>query len=240
MGNGYQGEDHHGLKDLTLSAISHVDFHAEPLAQEDVANGQTRFNTFHFDGKVYGSHPSRVTTFRCVKSPKGPDVTVRWDDGSGHTLRCAPGSTAFISTAQLYNLLTDEEKKIADNSYWQPAPHPFAWYGTRKMRSSGLGLTPGGEPVPLDQLPEWSEDKIYKYPMVWLNPVTSEKCLQMMPEIIHKVFFKDSPDANEKVVEDSEEIRLWLNDIYDRIIKPEYVNIPVCKEGDMVVWNNWV
>jgi hypothetical protein len=242
VGHGYQGKDHYGLEDITLDAISHVDFHAEPLTAKQLADGQARFNSFHFDGILYGSHPSRVTTFRCVRAPKGPDVTIRFDDGTGHTMKCRPGSTAFINSKQTYDLLTDEEKAIAECSFWEPAPHPFAWAGTRALRSNGLGVAPGGETIQLDQLPPWTHDKIHKYPLVWLNPVTGEKSFQVFPETVHKLYLNDSGHTGGKprVVEDQEEIRCWLNNIYDRICVPEYILIPPCEEGDMVVWDNWV
>ena len=63
VGHGYQVEDHYGLKDVTLRAMSHTNYHAEPLSTEEIENGQARLNTFHFDGIVYGAHPSRVKTF---------------------------------------------------------------------------------------------------------------------------------------------------------------------------------
>ncbi|EXJ84219.1 hypothetical protein A1O3_04886 [Capronia epimyces CBS 606.96] len=245
VGNGYQGPDHYGLREVTLDAVSHVDFHADPLPRERLGHGETRFNTFHFDGIIYGSHPSRVTTFRCVKAPKGPDVTVRFDDGTGRTIQCAPGSTAFISSSQLYDCLTAEEKATVDNSFWEPAPHPFAWSGTRGQRSTGLGVNPGrsgGNTVPLDQLPPWESHKVHKYPMVWINPVTGAKGLQLMPDIVLRLHLKHSPDPDgeTRVVEDQEEIHAWLNPIYDRFFGPEYILIPPCQEGSMVVWNNWV
>ncbi|KAK4502666.1 hypothetical protein PRZ48_006092 [Zasmidium cellare] len=241
VGNGYQGHDHHGLKDVVLNGMSHVDYHADPPSPDEMDRGYARFNTFHFDGIIYGSHPSRVTTFRCVRLPKGPDVTIQWDDGNGQqAMACPPGSTAFISGAQLYDLMSDEEKRIADNSYWEPAPYPFAWYGSRKFRQSGLGLVSGGEVLPLDKLPTWTPDKIYRYPMVWVNPVTGEKSFQIMAEVVRKVYFKSGPREPERIVEDLEEIRLWLNKILDRVAKPEYVFVPRTEEGDMVIWNNWV
>lgn len=167
VGNGYQGQDHYGLKNVTLKGHSHVDYHAEPLSSDEMENGYTRFVIFHFDGIIYGPHPSRVTTFRCVRLPKGPDVTVKWDDGHGdQAMACQPGSTAFVSGAQIYDLMSLEEKQVADNSFWEPAPYPFAWYGSRKFRQSGLGLVPGGETSPLDELPAWTPDKIHRYPMV--------------------------------------------------------------------------
>lgn len=154
-------------------------------------------------------------------------------------MECEPGSTAFISSAQIYDLLTDEEKRLAENSFWEPAPHPFAWSSERRQRSKGLGVE-RGEVVPLDELPPWTPDKVFKYPLVWLNPVTGTKAFQCMPEIVHKIHFRDSPNAEAKILDDLEEIRLWLNGIYDRICEPEYILIPPCEEGDVVVWNNWV
>jgi alpha-ketoglutarate-dependent taurine dioxygenase len=76
--------------------------------------------------------------------------------------------------------------------------------------------------------------------MVWLNPVTGEKCFQIMAEIVRKVYFKDAQHKAERIVEDEEEIRVWLNRIFDRLARPEYIMIPRTEEGDMVVWNNWV
>jgi hypothetical protein len=240
VGQGYQGDDHYGLKNLTVKAISQSKLHATPLSPEVIASGQTRFNSFHFDGAIYGTPPSRVTSFRCIKAPVGPELTVRWDDGSDRIMKCKAGGTAFFSGAQLYNLLSDDEKKLADHSFWEPAPHPFAWMGTRRLRSSGMGLAPGGQTIPLDELPEWMPDKVYKFPMVWVNQATGEKALQIFPDIIRKLYLRDSPTASERVVEDLEEIRTWVNDIYDRIVTPEYIIIPEAEEGDVILWNNWV
>jgi alpha-ketoglutarate-dependent taurine dioxygenase len=223
-----------------MSGFSHTDFNCDPLSAEELANGHAKFVHFHFDGIMYDSHPSRVTTFRCVKQPKGPDVTLHVGDAAGSTMKCRPGSTAFISCAQIYNLLTEEEKKVADHSYWEPAPHPFGWSGTRMYTSNGLGIAPRGETVPLNKLPPWEASKVYKYPLVWLNPVTEEKGFQIMPQCVRKLFLRSSPEEEVRVVDDLEEIRIWLNNTLDRVANPEYILIPSCEEGDMIVWNNWV
>lgn len=225
VGHGYQGSDHYGLKDVTLDALSHEDFHAHPLPKGTLLNhGETRFNSWHFDGIIYGSHPSRVTSFRCVKTPKGPDLTVRFDDGTGRTMKAAPGTTAFISTAQLYDSLTPEEKMLADNSFWEPAPHPFRWSSSRGIRSTGLGVVPPGDgrkTVPLDELPPWKPENVHKYPLVWLNPVTGAKAFQVMPDLVRKLYLRHPKEEDEKVIEDEEEIRVWFNKIYDRFVDPE-------------------
>ncbi|CAM1505198.1 Fc.00g108350.m01.CDS01 [Cosmosporella sp. VM-42] len=135
VGHGCQGDDHYGLQGLTIAKTGHRDFHEVQLPKEELDKGQTRFSYFHYDGIVYGNHPSMVTSLRCLKAPAGPDVTVRWDDGTERTMKAQAGCTAFISCAQLYSLLTDEEKKLAENSYWEPVPHPFVWVGTGKFRN---------------------------------------------------------------------------------------------------------
>ena len=202
--------------------------------------GHTRFGIWHLDGLVHGSHPSRVTAFRPIKLPQGPEVTVAWDDGTGYSMKAPPGRTAFLSCSQIYSLLSDAEKQVVDNSYWSPAPHPYVWTGTRKVRSNGMGMEPGGEVVPIEQLPKWEEKYIYEYPLVCVNPVTGEKDFLILPDVVWKLYLKDSPDGKERVVEDREEVRVWLNDILDRICKPEYIIFPPYEEGDLVMWNNWV
>lgn len=241
VGNGYQGDDHFGLKAITLTATGHTKFHHEPLPKENLDKGESRFGYFHYDGIVYGAHPSRVTSLRCIREPKGPDVTVRWDDGTGRTIKAKAGNTAFVSCQQLYQLLTEDEKRLAENSSWEAAPHPFVWVGERKFRNSGLGMaSPGALPVALDALPAWEQAKVYRYPMVWLNPVTGEKGLMILPDVVAKLYKKASPDAEEEVVDDIDEISRWLNGILDRIGTPEYVVVPRYEEGDIVMWNNWV
>lgn len=137
-------------------------------------------------------------------------------------------------------MLTDGEKTTADNSYWAPAPQPYVWSGTRKIRNSGLGMAPGGETVPLDKLPTWVPEKVFKFPMVWVNPVTGTRSFQILPDVVQKLYLKSGPNAEELVVEDNEEVRIWLNNILDRICKPQNILIPEYDEGDVVMFNNWV
>ncbi|KAF1808453.1 Clavaminate synthase-like protein [Eremomyces bilateralis CBS 781.70] len=239
IGQGYQGDDHFGLKGITMNGVGHASFHADLLSEEDLAKGDTRFGIFHFDGIIYGSYPSRVTTLRSIRVPKGPLLTVRWDDGSGRTMKAQPGATAFISNSQLYGLLTDEEKKLVENSYWEPAPHPFSWTEGRKARSTGLGIAPGGQVLDLDKLPPWTPEKVFCFPMVWMNPVTGERGFQVRSEVVRKIYLRHSPFEEPHVIDDLEYIRNWLNNILDRIMAPEYVSIPAVEEGDVVMFNNW-
>ena len=70
--------------------------------------------------------------------------------------------------------------------------------------------------------------------------MTGEKGLHIHCDVVRKLYFKSSVDGPEKVVEDREEVRVWLNNIIDRICRPEYILIPPYDEGDTVLFNNWV
>lgn len=101
-------------------------------------------------------------------------------------------------------------------------------------------MVSGGQSVPLDELPEWTPHKVYKYPMAFVNPMTGVKSFQIMPEVAQSLYLKTSVNEVERVEEDEEVIRVWLNKIFDRIAKPEYILVPRTEEGDVVIWNNQV
>ena len=140
IGKGYQGEDHFGLKDVTIThALSH-DWHAIELPLEEFNKGHTRFQRWHIDAPLYARDPAWFTTLRCLKRPKAPEcpnVTIHWDDGSGTTMETEPGLTAFFSNVQMYDLMSEEEKKMADHSWVEYAPHPYQWIGDCKGNTTG-------------------------------------------------------------------------------------------------------
>lgn len=76
------------------------------------------------DAPLYGRDPAWFTTLRCIKRPTQPEVNIRWDDGSGLSMKAKPGLTAFISNVQMYDLMTEDEKRMADYSWVEYAPHP--------------------------------------------------------------------------------------------------------------------
>jgi alpha-ketoglutarate-dependent taurine dioxygenase len=116
IGKGFQGEDHYGIKNTTIKGLSN-DWHAKPLSDENFQAGHTRFQRWHMDAPLYDREPALFTTLRCVTQPHGPDVTVNWDDDSGYSMKSKPGLTAFFSSSQLYNMMTEDEQRIADNSW---------------------------------------------------------------------------------------------------------------------------
>jgi hypothetical protein len=116
IGKGFQGEDHYGIKNTTIKGLSN-DWHAKPLSDEDFQAGHTRFQRWHMDAPLYDREPALFTTLRCIKQPQGPDVTIGWDDDSGYSMKSKPGLTGFFSNSQLYNIMTEDEQRIADNSW---------------------------------------------------------------------------------------------------------------------------
>ncbi|KAK5701645.1 hypothetical protein LTR97_004463 [Elasticomyces elasticus] len=120
IGKGCQGENHYGIKNMTVRGLSN-DFHAKDLPAEQFEAGNTRFQRWHIDAPLYAREPAWFTTLRCVKQPRGEDVTINWDDDSGYSMKSRPGLTAFFSTSQLYSMLSEDEQRMVDHSwveYW--------------------------------------------------------------------------------------------------------------------------
>jgi hypothetical protein len=81
--------------DLVIKGAYHKNFHIEPhIPQEEIEKGASRFYQWHFDGALYDIPPPRVGCLLAVKTPKGPDCTVRWEDDEGTTMKIGPGATA--------------------------------------------------------------------------------------------------------------------------------------------------
>lgn len=103
-----------------------INTHADPPTKADIDEGFTRFGRWHIDCAMYNLEPPLITALRCLKLPNGPPQTIRWDDGSGTEMKgVRPGLTAFYSCEQLYEMLSEDEKAIVDNSMVQYAPHPY-------------------------------------------------------------------------------------------------------------------
>ncbi|KAK4495189.1 hypothetical protein PRZ48_013516 [Zasmidium cellare] len=238
IGKGPQGSDHYGLKDLNIKGLSH-DWHAKPLPEEDFEQGLTRFQRWHIDAPLYDRDPAWFTTLRCLKQPKGEDVTIRWDDGSGYSMKSPPGRTAFWSSSQLYSLLSPEEQKMADHSWVEYWPHPYMAIEDCKGNPNGLGLENQGKEHTIEEIGEFDASKVKKYPMVWVNPITGEKAFQVHGICARKLYLRNSPDETPKVIDDLTEIRKFLSDIQLRIMKPQYIFLPPVDEGDVLMWDNY-
>ncbi|KAI1803794.1 Clavaminate synthase-like protein [Daldinia bambusicola] len=239
IGKGFQGLDHYGIKNKTISKPLSHDWHEKELPLGEFEKGNTRFQRWHIDAPLYGSHPAFFTTLRCIKRPTEPQVNIRWDDGSGLSMKAEPGLTAFVSNVQMYELMTEEEKKMADHSWVEYAPHPYMWIENCKGNANGLGLVSQGKEKKLEDLGDFDPKGVKTYPMVWVNPVTGEKAFQVHGICARKLFIRSSPTEEPRVIKNLVEIRSLLKTIQERVLKPEYVMIPSLEEGDIVMWANY-
>ncbi|KAK3070470.1 hypothetical protein LTR53_010426 [Teratosphaeriaceae sp. CCFEE 6253] len=238
IGKGYQGEDHYGIKDMTVRGLSH-DFHNKDLPEEHFKAGNTRFQRWHIDAPLYDREPAWFTTLRCVKQPKGADVMINWDDDSGYSMKSRPGMTAFYSTSQLYSMLSEEEQRMADHSWVEYWPHPYMAIEHCKGNSNGLGLVNQGNEHTIEELGDYDEAKVKKYPLVWVNPVTGEKAFQVHQICARKLYIRSGPDEQPRVMDNLIEIREFLSEIQLRILKPQYICLAPVEEGDVAMWDNY-
>ncbi|KAL7624452.1 hypothetical protein AAE478_006017 [Parahypoxylon ruwenzoriense] len=259
IGKGFQGEDHYGIENKTITKPLSHDWHYKELPQEEFDAGNTRFQRWHIDAPLYARDPAWFTTLRCVKRPTEPEVNIRWDDGSGLSMKAEPGLTAFISNVQAYEMMTGDERKMADHSWVEYAPHPvcenlpayvldmdaniyrdqYMWIGDCKGNSNGLGLVSQGKEKRLEDLGDFDPKDVKTYPMVWVNPVTGERAFQVHGICARRLFIRSSPTEEPRVIEDVAEIRALLKTIQERVLKPEYILIPSLEEGDIVMWANY-
>ncbi|KAH6670289.1 alpha-ketoglutarate dependent xanthine dioxygenase [Plectosphaerella plurivora] len=240
LGRGPLPENHYGFPPgFEVQGIDHEEFHLPPhLPVADREAGASRFYQWHFDGSLYAIPPPRVGCLLAVRTPKGPDVTVRWDDGTGTEMKMAPGATAMVAGSRALALLDDEMKKLVMHSRIEYAPHAFLWMS--KARSTRLGhlIETEGKEIPLDELPAWNPEKVCIYPMVWTNPVTGEKSLQVHGQGAFKLYLKSSPEGEETVVEDLAEVRAFMDKLMRPVLQPENIYAHPHQEQDVILWYN--
>lgn len=187
------------------------------------------------------SHPDYrpAATAATAAAAVVPNVTIRWDDGTGTEMQVPPGATAMVAGSRALALLDDATRRLVLHSRVEYAPHAFVWMaGARSARlghvleTEGreradvlLGVVAGGEeeeeeePSPQDKrgssssssFPKWERSKVCVYPMVWTNPVTGEKSLQVHGQGAWKLYLRDGPEGEEKVVEDLAEVRAFMH-----------------------------
>lgn len=213
LGRGPLPDNHYGFPPgFEVQGIDHEEFHLPPhISAEEREAGASRFYQWHFDGSLYKIPPPRVGCLLAVRTPKGPDVTVRWDDGTGTEMKIAPGSTAMVAGSTALALLDDDTRNLVMHSRIEYAPHAFVWMSTAHSTRLGHLIETEGLEKPLDQLPPWDPKHICIYPMVWTNPKTGEKSLQVHGQGAVKLYLKDGPDSVERIVDDIKEVRAFMH-----------------------------
>ena len=231
IGNGFI-PSYEGLENIKLTHPHHRKFHKYPISdEEDLA--YTRFFRWHIDAALYDLNPPRVTSLMAVSVPKGRRQTLRYDDGTGDELEVPLGTTAFVSSYNMYNILSDKDKEFVRTSKIEYAPHPYIWMSPAKSRSDGLGLFSDGTELPETELPPVDESKIMILPMLWKNPVTGMLALQIHPSAIRKIHLKDG-----SVIDDLERVREIVHGLQRPAISPRFVYAHDWEEGDLVLFNN--
>ncbi|KAI9733814.1 MAG: hypothetical protein M1818_007081 [Claussenomyces sp. TS43310] len=229
--------------DFQVQGIDHANFHLPPhIPPAERAAGASRFYQWHFDGALYGVPPPRVGCLVAVRVPRGPDVSVRWDDGSGTEMRMAPGATAMVSGNQALRCLSEEMRRIVYCSSVEYAPHCFQWMSPAHSTRLGHSIETEGLEMNLDQLNQskpWTGDKVCIYPMVWKNPKTGEDSLQVHGQGALKLHLKASPDDPEPtVVTDLHEVRAFLRALMRPVLEPRYIYAHRHEPGEVLLWYN--
>jgi alpha-ketoglutarate-dependent taurine dioxygenase len=231
LGNG-RVRDHEGLADVELRHPSHRSFHAAPLSDDEEAQGFTRFYRWHIDAALYELHPPKVTTLLAIRVPEPRTQTVRYDDGTGDTLSAPLGTTAFVSGAKAFDTLSPAQKAWALETEVRYAPHPYVWMKRARARSNGLGLLSEGRELARDELPPFEPSKVTTLPLVWVNPLTGRRSLQL-----HAYCVEDLVVAGASVG-DLAECRRLVYDLMRPAIAPSRVYVHPWRDGDLVIFHN--
>ncbi|KAK5047599.1 hypothetical protein LTR84_006696 [Exophiala bonariae] len=213
LGRGEVPESHYQFPPgFKIKGIDHHEFHLPPhISKEEREQGSSRFYQWHWDGALYNIPPPRVGCLLAVRTPRGPDVTVRWDDGTGTEMKIPPGATAYVAGSRALELLDDETRGLAYHSRIEYAPHAFKWMSTAHSARLGHILETEGLELPRSKLPPVDRSKICIYPMVWTNPKTGEKSLQVHGQGAVKLYLKSSLEGEEKIIDDLKQVRDFMH-----------------------------
>jgi alpha-ketoglutarate-dependent taurine dioxygenase len=231
LGNG-RVQAHEGIEDVKLQHPSHRSFHASPLSDEQEARGFTRFYRWHIDAALYDLHPPKVTTLLALTVPEPRVQTVRYDDGTGDTLDVPLGATAFVSGYKAFETLTPAKQDWALRTSARYAPHPYVWMKRARALSNGLGLLTEGRELLPDELPSFDVEKVTTLPLVWVNPLTGRRSLQLHAYCVQDLI------VDGESIGDLAKCRRLLYDLMRPAIAPARVYAHPWRDGDLVIFHN--
>ena len=105
----------------------------------------------------------------------------------------------------------------------------------------GITIPQGqGKELAMDEMPPVDESKVKIYPMVWKNEVNGKPAFMVHNFIVQKIFVKTSPDSEERIIDDVDEVRAFLFPFSRKMLEPENILMAPYEEGDIAVWNNRV
>ncbi|EGV66202.1 hypothetical protein PSN45_003365 [Yamadazyma tenuis] len=225
-------------EDISLTHPSHTSFHKDVLTPDEIKHEhKTRFYRWHIDSALYELSPPVVTTLLGIKVPPATQTnTITYGRDSDDQLEVAQGATCFVSGAEAFRLLSDEQKEYALNTTIEYAPHPYIFISPARATSDGLTMVSEGKETPFDELPAWEEQKVKKLPMVWTNPVTKQHHLQIHGCCLFKLHTKKS-DGSVSIL-DLEDSRKKVHSLMRPAIAPQNVLAHAWGEGDLVIFFN--
>ncbi|KAK4050130.1 hypothetical protein OIV83_003701 [Microbotryomycetes sp. JL201] len=247
IGNGLVG-DHaitQGLPTpVRLKHPSFETFHKESTTAQHC----TRFYRWHIDAALYEREPPLVTTLASKLTPNGITQTLKYDDGTGDELEVPQGGTAFVSTRIMFQLLPDELKSLAVRMKVRYAPHPYVFMGSAKAKPTGLGMESDGTELSMSELPDWSEEHVKTYPVLWKNPQTGGLHFQVHPSGVHSLLVEPVPEGVERRAStlwpdgvhltDLKQVRELLYKMQRPGIDPALVYVHEWKPNQLVLFNN--
>ncbi|CAH6719604.1 putative alpha-ketoglutarate-dependent xanthine dioxygenase Xanap [[Candida] jaroonii] len=226
---------------ISLTHPSHTSFHKSPLTEDQIKNEhKTRYYRWHIDSALYELSPPMVTTLLGIKVPPLTKTnTISYGDNEDPsketTKEVAQGATCFVSGAEAFKRLSDEEKEFALNTTIEYAPHPYIFISPAKATADGLTMVSEGKELPFDKLPEWEQSKVKFLPMVWTNPVTKEHHLQIHGCCLFKLHTKLNGETTTLTLEQSRE---KVHSLMRPAIEPENVLAHGWNQGDLVIFFN--
>ncbi|KAF2084924.1 alpha-ketoglutarate dependent xanthine dioxygenase [Saccharata proteae CBS 121410] len=228
--------DYEGLPELDLKHVDHTEFHEDPHSVDEIADGFTRPYRWHMDAPLYERLPGVVTTLHSILNPSLPDQKIRFPHGE--IMNLPAGATAFFSGARAFELLSDEEKAFALNTTVQYAPRAYEWMRDCKATEDGLTIAKKGREKKLEELEEWSWDKVHSFPMVWRNPYTQLPHLQVLGCCVHALHTRDPSTGLVTTDQDLDSVRKICHDLLGKVYKPENIYAHRWHEGDLVIFHN--
>ena len=115
------------------------------------------------------------------------------------------------------------------------------WVSQAKQDSLGITIPQKqGKELSAEEMPPVDPAKIKTYPMVWKNEVTGKPAFMVHNFIVQKIYLKTTPDSEERIIDDVDEVRAFLFPFSRKMLEPENILIVPYNEGDIAVWNNRV
>lgn len=225
---------HYGLK-VTLGGERGA--YGEDRGSQVLGGGALQW---HIDGSFYRDAPCYYTQMRCIEAPAGSGHWLSYDDGTGDSLWCEAGSTAFASGRLGYDELPPEIRKTCAQTRVHYAVRPFEKSYALANSANGLRLS---DPV-AEQRYRQGEDTpgtalrdplAQVYPLIWTCPVTRSPALMPQPRCMHAL--EQSSEASDYflgVIESRLKLEAWMRPA----IAPELVYVHAWQPGDLVIWDN--